>query len=91
MSYDNYGSRIVAKFHVRIVGWPASVPCGNPSRLTKPDEVRVLLNAWTKKTARWEALDDTQYEEWLAQHAEEAEGKPRKTRKDKGVERKTRA
>lgn len=87
MNYKNYDDQIVAKYCVRLIGWPLDKFC-NPSELSTISEATLLLRALQTQACRWERLTRKQ----AVEHIEDVEarrtagekiGRKRKRRSDK--------
>ena len=68
MNYTNFLT-IQLRYKVKLVGWPDDVPFKNPSRLGATDQLRTLVAAWSKGTARWETLTEDEVVELHALRA----------------------
>jgi hypothetical protein len=95
MNYVNYDKSIVQSHHVKIVGWPESVPFITPSNMTRCDDARNLLHALRSNTCHWVRLSRTEVNEHMdsicqREAAGETVGRKRKERADKGKKRKRR-
>lgn len=72
MYYVNFPDKITAKYCVVIDNWPLKKFC-SPADLSTKNEVEVLMQAWTKGSAKFRRLSD---EEWAQWHQDRVEGLP---------------
>jgi hypothetical protein len=95
MNYVNYDKSIVQAHHVKLTGWPGSVPFIPPSNITRRDDVQTLLHALRTKKCYWVNLSKREVDEHMESiYQREAAGGTvgckRKERADKGKKRKRR-
>lgn len=63
MFYVNFDDHITAKTGVIMEGWPLPKFC-NPSEINSTTELRVLCNAWKNGTARFQKMNQEEWERW---------------------------
>jgi hypothetical protein len=91
MNYVNYETTIVERHHIKLVGWTFS-QIASPSEIGMVDDIRALRDALKMGTCRWVRLSKRElatHVEELGKHQSSGEiiGKKRKTRSDKGTQR----
>lgn len=69
MYYINFGDRITGKNQVVVDNWPLKKFC-SPVYITTKNKVDVLLQAWTKGTAKFRSLSDKEWCQWQLNRAE---------------------
>ena len=92
MEWKYYWQKVVARYHVIIEGWPASIPFKNLSAASSPlAELNMLLLSWQDGTTYWKQLTSTEAEKLI--DGMKARGKiqepvPHRPRSDRGKKRK---
>ena len=92
MEWKCYWQKVVARYHVIIEGWPASIPFKNLSAASSPlAELNMLLRSWEDGTTRWKQLTSTETEKLIDDmkaRGEIQEPAPHRPRSDRGKKRK---
>jgi hypothetical protein len=95
MSYKNYWRDIVSKYRVLIEGWPDDILFGNLSDVaTSLPALEKLRSSWKSGRTFFRVLSDAEFEKLNDERSQriedgEEEVHVRKTRSDKGKQRKT--
>lgn len=85
MFYENYEEKIVARYHVKLVGWPGKFE--SPSTINTVDKIRRLKDAWVTDSCKWVKLTSVERETFDAQWAialDNGAGSTRERRTDFG-------
>ena len=53
MNYDNYDKSIVAKYKVKLMGWPNNLKFANPSHIGTVDDIQMLRHSLQTGTCHW--------------------------------------
>jgi len=96
VNYANYDRSIVQKYHVKLDGWPATIPFATPHNISTVDEIRLLRHSLLEKTCKWVKLSKDEVKKHMETYAAKVKegilvGRKRKVRSDKGKPRKKRA
>jgi hypothetical protein len=96
MNYANYERSIIHKYHVKLDGWPTTIPFATPHSISTVDEIRLLRHHLVEKQCKWVKLTGAEITESMESFAAKVRdgaiaGRKRKVRADKGKPRKKRA
>ena len=95
MEWKYYWTKVVARYHVMIDGWPATIPFKNLSIASSPlADVNTLLQRWQEGKIYWKQLTPAEAEKLIddmKSRGEVEEPAPRHTRSDRGKKRKRHA
>lgn len=89
MSYANYRTDIKLAHRVQLEGWPKHVKFAPPSTIGSKAHIILLLDALKEGECIWVSLTPEEVSELKTELKNEAQRKPRATRKDKGGTHKT--
>ncbi|EPT03291.1 hypothetical protein FOMPIDRAFT_32412, partial [Fomitopsis schrenkii] len=67
MNYQSFRSKIGEPNHVIIYGWPAGIPCTNPSNVGSRNNMKIVIAALESGIAGFRKLSD---EEWKVHETE---------------------
>jgi hypothetical protein len=94
MEWKYYWVKVVARYHVMINGWPATIPFKNLSIASSPlADVSTLLQSWQEGKTSWKLLTPAEAKKLvddMKSRGEVEEPAPRHTHSDRGKKRKQR-
>lgn len=76
MNYANYWQKIVARHHIKLVGWPETVKFANPSDIATLRDLKRLRDALKWKKCHWVRLSAAQVAAELEKNAPESTAPP---------------
>jgi hypothetical protein len=94
MGWKNYWTKVVARYEVKIEGWPENIPFQNLSVASSPlQDLVILLKRWQEGTTYWKRLTSAETKELIAgmKARGEIQEPLRRTRSDRGKKRKRQA